>query len=284
MGELVHAFEQDYWQQHSRNPSREKNYRAGYARPFSKLPQDRPLTPDLLKKALFEVSPDSRERLRRFQAYKKLAEFADIPVQLDRYRGNYKPGDRQPPSDEAIQEVLESLSDPRLRWLVAVGAIWGLRNHEVFFLDWAAASEYPHPVRVLMGKSGESFKPEFLEKGGPGARLAMPMVPTERDWLERWRPWELGEKPPFQLRRPLESYASGELGDHVSKLFSESKMPFAFYDLRRAWCVRCEQMGFGEANCCRWSGHTKDVSREHYTRIFPERDQIEMYLRLRESI
>jgi hypothetical protein len=87
---LVTEFENYYWQTRQKTVNREKNYKDDYLQPFLYLPQDEPISGDLLKKALLTLQPDSRQRLRFAIAYGALAKFAGISIDLSQLKGNYQ--------------------------------------------------------------------------------------------------------------------------------------------------------------------------------------------------
>ncbi|MEM6716600.1 MAG: hypothetical protein AAGD09_21015 [Cyanobacteria bacterium P01_F01_bin.56] len=73
---------------------------------------------------------------------------------------------REIPSDEDIIRYRNELENPAWQWVYGVMACYGLRNHEVFYLD---LSEFP-VVRVL-------------DDTKTGAREVWPCYP---EWATEW--------------------------------------------------------------------------------------------------
>ena len=272
IADLVLAFEEDFWQQREKTESRLVNFKRDILRPLKKLPQDKALTEDLLKEVLFTTQVGTRERERFYQAYQRLAKFAGLGIDLSPYRGDYKPNEARKRIwiDDELEELFASIECPKLRSLFAIGAIYGLRNHEVLLADWEQAQETPHAVYVRDGKTGP--------------RWVMPIVEPERNWLQEWQPWEYRNEIAFpDLRKSLEEYAHRYLGDLVTKCVCNSHLRrdrgLTWYQLRYSYNNRCERLGFPEEACARWAGHHRTVHRTHYTARFPFDFQREVYER-----
>ncbi len=94
------------WQMETNSISA-KTWRNGYEPIFSRLPQDEPLTNDVLMTLVRSIGADTRMRLEVCRVLQKLAEFAKVDADLLKFKGNYGPSkvaDRDLPTDEAIAE------------------------------------------------------------------------------------------------------------------------------------------------------------------------------------
>jgi integrase len=212
---------------------------------FNKLPQDRPLTSDALLTLVKASAPNSRSRVRAVVNTHALARFAGIEYDAKRYRGKYsfdssmKP--RTLPTDEAIVEYYHKIDNARWRWVYAMLATYGLRGHEVFFLDLESLKRGDSVLKVLDGKTGP--------------REVWPFHPEWFHSMECYRPL----LPKINLDR-----SHILLGNSISAYFrkdiqSREKMPFLPYDLRHRFAVRLCEYGFETALAAKQMGHGLDV-------------------------
>ncbi len=90
----------------SQGETSEDTWNRHWQRAFDRLPQEEPLDSSVLVSTLLSINPGTRERKRTTGYYKRLAEFAELPIDLSPYRGDYSTGrsevPRELPSDEAI--------------------------------------------------------------------------------------------------------------------------------------------------------------------------------------
>jgi integrase len=206
-------FESDYWARRSKTPKSETTWAIDYAGPFRRLDPYQPLTAAAILAAVKQTAPDTRARRRVCLALSALARFANLPIDLAPYKGNYGPASTVPrsiPSDAAIIAAWESIKSEEWRWAFGVLAAYGLRPHEVFACQF---DRYPR-LRVLAGKTGP--------------RLVYPLQP---EWPDR-----------LELKARRLPHCSGrrnaDLGHRVTQAFRRMGIPFAPYDLRHAWAVR----------------------------------------------
>lgn len=206
-------FEADYWARRARTPKSETTWSIDYAGPFRRLDPYQPLTAVNLLAAVKQTAPDTRARRRVCLALGALAKFADLPIDLAPYKGNYGPASTVPrsiPSDAAILAAWESIKSEEWRWVFGILAAYGLRPHEVFHCKF---DRYPR-LRVLAGKTGP--------------RLVYPLQP---DWPDRLE---------LKARRlpDCSGHRNADLGHRVTQAFRRLGLSFAPYDLRHAWAVR----------------------------------------------
>lgn len=258
VSDWVAEFERHYWQTRTKTASRQENYRHDYERPFSDLPEGK-LTAKLLIQAVLEKSPpDSRKRKRYCMAFGCLAKFAGIEVDLEKYKGNYVAPMRVIPSDEDLQQVIDKIGNPQWRWIAALLATYGLRPHEVFYLDFSRMDE----DGLLLVKDGTKTN----------HRQVLPCLP---DWVERW---ELPEQryPSFSVTG---EESNKKLGAKICKPLV-SACGFSPYVLRDAYAVRLAVYGFPDAIAAKLMGHSLQVHFNHYQKHLDERGLVEAYQRV----
>ena len=103
---------------------------------LNKLPLDSPLTPEVLitavltKKATHKAARDRTcDRLQQF------ANFAGIEIDLKPFKTGYSLADvapKDPLNDVEIEKTISSISNPNWRYVFALMAVYGLRDHEAF--------------------------------------------------------------------------------------------------------------------------------------------------------
>lgn len=161
VAEAITEFEKDYWNTREKTINRVKNYKIDYLNHFLYLPQDELVTTELLKLALLNSSdPDTRKRKGRTIAYSALLNFLDINHELNKYKGNYQPTTkRKIPTDEEIDYYYDNCcKSPQWKWVYGIIACYGIRPHEIFYLDISMLGEYPPILKVTDGtKTGSIF-------------------------------------------------------------------------------------------------------------------------------
>lgn len=193
-----------------------------------------------------------------------LAAFAEflhleLPIDLKTLWGNYGAHltqARDLPADELIVATWEKIPNPAWRYVYAVMATYGLRNHEVFFADYSALTQTQRQptVRVLATtKTGEHevwpFYPEWVEQFNL-AEITLPQIQTDltRTTLQR-------------------------IGQRVTSQFRRYELPFSPYDLRHAWAVRTIHVGLPDTVAARMMGHSVAIHTRTYHQWMTRRDQ-----------
>jgi len=165
----VAVFKKDYFNRRGDGPKVQTTWKTDYQQPFSKLPQNVPLSPQVVLTAVAQTQPNTRARERYCTAYGALCKFAGIEVELKPLKGKYSPAAVNPrnlPSNSLIEEWGEKIPSEEWQafyWLVAV---YGLRNHEVWFCDLERLRD--DPIAHLIKRNGET--------GKTGTRLALPVA------------------------------------------------------------------------------------------------------------
>lgn len=280
--EKLAAFEQDFLSRPSRsaNPAATRaNWETAYAPYLRKLLAIAQSHPQLtLAEAIYatvnSTSPESRSRQTCCTALNALAQFLhiELPVDLKQYWGSYNSSRTQIrtlPSDDDILAAYQQIPNPAWRFVYGVMATYGLRNHEVFFCDYA---------ELQAGNADGMI--EVLEATKTGSHQVWPFPP---DWVNQ-----------FDLRHPqlpplntdLHQTTLQRIGQQVSLQFKRYQLPFSPYDLRHAWAVRTILFGLPDTVAARMMGHSVAIHTRTYHRWITRRDQqqaVETALRRREQ-
>jgi len=227
-------------------------WKTDYFRPFSQLPADVVLSPEVLISVIALTAPNTRQRRRFCLAFRQLAEFAGIELNVRHLIGSYGPTKVQPrdlPTDEYIAACFKQIKNPQWQWAYGVLATYGLRNHEAFYLDM---SKFPI-AQVQQGKTG--------------FRQVWPLMP---EWAEGW---DLGNI----KRPPVTGACHADFGARVTKFFAQTALGFNAYDLRHAWAVRAIRFGLASPLAARQMGHSTSVHDQTYHLAINEREQQQAY-------
>ena len=243
----IAEFEQDYWDRREKTLNRAETFKHNYLVHFLYLPQDQLLTTELLIKALKTVKADSRKREIMCNAYSSLLNYFDIEHDLKRYRGNYQTKiKREIPTEEEIDYYWENnCKSPSWQWVYGIIVCYGIRPHEIFYLDCSRMSEYPPVLKVLEGtKTGERF---------------VYPIPDEKRVIT----WNLAEKILPNIN--IEGKSNKQLGTKISQRFNELGIPSP-YHFRDAYAIRGAILNFNPATVAQWMGHSLQVHDKKYLR------------------
>jgi integrase len=238
--EWVEIYKKDFFDQRADTPESRSTW-SDHFKILKKLPEDKGLTPQVLKDVLLSTSPDSRNRQKATRILSKLAELAEIPVALSSYSGNYGLKSLDPrhlPSDEEILEWREKISSPEWQLVYSLLAAYGLRPHELAYL----LLDTPPALNILDGKTGP--------------RIAYPCPST---WVNDWALNSLALLP------PLAGKDNSAIGNKVTKAFGRLEIPFKPYDLRHCWAIRSIQY-FEPVIAAAIMGHSLQTHNQRYHR------------------
>lgn len=157
---------------------------------------------------------------------------------------------RDLPSDRAISEWRDRITDPHWRWAFGVMACYGLRNHEIFHIDLEKLSESA-VLHLIEDENGG---------GKTGGRKIWAVYP---EWYERWNLGEVALIPRVTAKN------NKDLGHRVNKGFAR----FGFrkpYNLRHAWAVRTIEFGLPVELAAIQMGHSLEVHTEIYHHWIPD--------------
>ncbi len=245
IGELISEFKKNYFQRRSKNFKSESTWKVEYVSVFKMLDSNSQLTPDILKTAILSTTPDTRTRKRFCLTLGALAKFAGLDLDLSPYSGNYSPKSRKArdlPTDKTIVEWYHKIKDSKWQWVYGILATYGLRNHEVFFLDLAELRSGNKILTVLQGKTGYRkiwpYHPEWFDQFG----LQNVKIPD----INRDRP-------------------NSDIGGTVSQRFRRNEgIPFKVYDLRHSWAIRTLEYGIDISLAAQQMGHSLAVHSDLY--------------------
>lgn len=251
-GEWVEKFEKDYFSKRERTPKTETTWRKNYYEVLKRLPVDESLTIEILKNLIFRTEPDTRSRQNYCMVINALAKFANLQFDFSLYSGKHSPRKATPrdlPTDEQIQETYYKISNPDWQWVYAVIATYGLRPHEVFYLDLTDL-----PIATITD-------------GKTGARRVWACYP---EWVET-----------FQIKNVCLPSVTGKanvnLGERVSKAFKRYEVPFKPYDLRHCWAVRSLEFGLDISLAAQQMGHSAKVHSDLYHHWISDRHHQKAY-------
>lgn len=214
---------------------------------------------ELIYQTILSVSPHTRSRQLCCTALKVFAQFAGItlPFSIKDLWGTYSQRSLQErllPSEEMIEEWHDRITNPRWRFVFAMMATFGLRNHEVFFCDYDNLRRGDNSVRVLeMTKTGShetwAFPPQWIDK----FQLRSGVLPS--------------------INTDLTTTTLQRIGQRVTQQFQRYGIPFRPYDLRHAWAVRTIHYGLSDTIAAQMMGHSLAVHHRTYHRWLTRRDQ-----------
>lgn len=244
------------------NTTWDKAY-APYLRKLSAIATTHPnfSLPELIYATVRSTRANSRSRQVCCTALAALGEFLNLtlPIDLKTLWGNYGTGktqSRQLPTDEEILAAYDLIPNGNWRYVYALMATYGLRNHEVFFCNTHSLTS-GDPEAVI----------EVLETTKTGHHDVWPFHP---DWVTRF---ELSQGQLPVVTTDLSRTTLQRVGQLVTTQFRRYGLPFSPYDLRHAWAVRTIHLGLPDTVSARMMGHSVAVHTRTYHRWISRRDQ-----------
>ncbi|MGJ3253839.1 MAG: site-specific integrase [Elainellaceae cyanobacterium] len=239
-GQWLNRFEAEF--KHTVEPV---TWKTEYQCVFKTLDAEQPLTVDLLRKAIDQTKANTKNRKRFCVTLGRLAKFAGLDVDFNLLQGNYSASCVEPrdlPSDELIVKYFYELQNLGWRYVYGMMATFGLRNHEVFYLDTEDL------------ESGKSYMIKILEsKTGPHSVWA-----CYPEWVDE-----------FGLRnRMLPPVTGKEHSDYTARVtnYLGPKLPFHPLDLRHRWAIRTLEFGLPWELAAKQMGHSNAVHERTYHR------------------
>jgi len=244
-------FEVDYFNRRQRSPKTETTWRGDYWKIFQLLPQSEPLTVHALTTVMLATTPDTRTRRRACIALGALAKFAKLTdFDVKPYIGCYSSklaAPRNLPDDKLIKSALSQIDNPSWRWVYGMLACYGLRPHEVFWVDTTMLRAGNTVVSVLDGKTGfRRVYPFYLE------------------WFDAFKLNEV-------CMPKVTGKNNSDLGSRVRWAFRRAEIPFAPYDLRHAWAIRTLMFDMNISIAAKQMGHSVQVHSDIYHRWIDDR-------------
>ncbi|MEP0872460.1 site-specific integrase [Trichocoleus desertorum AS-A10] len=253
VAEWLERFEASYFQSRPRGQSQINTFHKNYWLLIRRMPQDEILTASLLLNTIEEESEaGSRNRQLFCMSYGALAKLAGIEIDLKVLDSSYSPKSVSPrdlPTDEEIVAAWERIKNPGWKWIFAMLATYGLRNHEVFRLDTSRLREPPHTLRVL-------------QETKTGSRL---VYPCPSCWAEKFEVWNV-----CYPKTMVEDISNNRLGQKVYCYFRAQNLGLTPYDLRHSYAGRTAILGVADSLASRWMGHSVAVHTKIYHQFLDE--------------
>ena len=251
IGEWIREFKQYYMGTHSLS---ETTWERHWQTVYDALPQYETLVGPQLVVIALETPANTRKRREFCLKLQKLADFAEIDVDLTPYRGSYsstKPQKvRNLPTDEMVGEWLDQIPTASWRSFYGVVAAFGLRPHEFWFCHFIDELT----LQITEGKTGE--------------RQVQALYP---EWVERW-----GLK---HIQRPnVTAKVYRDYGDRASTQFRRYGLHFSHYDLRQASALRdSNDIKLPDTIAARMMGHSVEVHHTTYPRWLSQAKHADVY-------
>lgn len=242
VGDWVERYVAAHWEDTPETLDKKGTFRKDYVLYFEKLPQNEPLSVELLEQVILANStPGSRGRKGYAMPYWKLAEFAGLPNDTLKKLGQGYNSDqvnpRNLPSDETLAQAWEKITDPGWRWIFEAMAIYGIRPHEAFR---AKVDGLKNEIPVL----------EVPDDTKTGWHMAFPM---------RCDNWPFDALEPKLPDVKLEGLTNRQIGMKVAPRFKRWELSFVPYDVRHAYARRGYEFGFPPEFLARSMGHSYAV-------------------------
>jgi integrase len=244
IGDWIIEFQQFYFQNKGESFTTKNTWQTEYVQILKHLPINESLNSGMIKQLIIKTLPNTRTRKRYCQSLKVFCDFVGADFDFKPYRGNYSSSKRKPrilPEDCLIEEWYLKINNPAWRWVYGMLATYGLRGHEIFFLNLDNLKTGNFYVEVLQGKTGY--------------RLVYPFHPS---WIEK-----------FNLTSPCLpeincDRSNAAIGNTVTQYFRRAGLPFKPYDLRHAWAVRTLKQGLDISLAAQQMGHSLKVHTDIY--------------------
>jgi integrase len=237
-GEAIANFEKDYFDRRARTPKSLTTWHGDYYQILKRLPPEEIIDEQSIIDLVLGTQPDTKTRIRAVMVLNCFSKFIGLSLDLSRYRPvrKVKSKPRSLPDDNLIVTVRNNINNLQWRYAYGLMATYGLRNHELFYLDF---SNFP----IL-----------FVEDGKTGSRDIFPVYP---EWVDQWH---LDQ---FDLPN-CTGKTNADLGNRVTRAFIRQGVPFNPYSLRHRYAVRCLEFGIDTSITARQMGHSLKVHTEIY--------------------
>lgn len=233
----VRLFERKWWTGKDRADGSKKNTWRIYQALIDGLPERPVVGLDLLENWVIGHSGAKTEMRRHYLTVAKgIAKAANLPIENFKELNSDRPlkpvNPRDLPSDEELLTMRESLTEEGWRWVFGIMICYGLRNHEVFFLDTA---EFPD-VRVR-------------DDSKTGSRMVTPLLP---EWAEQWSLEEVIYPDRILI---VEDRPINKLGNSITRGI-KLRLGMLPYNIRHCFARRCFEQGIREGVACKLMGHS----------------------------
>ena len=270
VAEAIATYEKDYWQTRKRLPNTELTWER-YLAILNRLPANGVLSLGLLQRILLETTePDSRTRQMTCMQFERLLKQSGVEgsEQLRMLRGNYKPAERELPTDEQLVQFIDVIRPTKWGWCLAAMATFGCRPGEVPSLQ--------------LHKDGTADCLSIKEK----LRLPVPRTcfAYPKEWIDRWALHEVQiPTGPLEEARWIkpnqfdsadsERWVAAWRGARQAQIYKETiaeifgaDYRFDIYDMRHRWAVRSIEANVNQSLCAQSMGHSLQMHEQRYQR------------------
>ena len=220
---------------------------------------------DVFIRTLKSYKESTRSRKQCGTSLKVFADFIKYSLPEDwkilaRGYGLKKASFRNLPNDNLIKQLWTKIPNKSWKYVFALMATYGLRNHEVFFCDLSSLKNNGDKIlRVLhTTKTGEHQ-----------------VWPFHPDWVDLFELNKLGENPRLlpDINRDLRNTTLQNIGKTITDQFKRYKLQIKPYDLRHAWAVRTIFYDLPDSVAARMMGHSVSIHTQTYHHWITKRDQ-----------
>ncbi|MDA9728959.1 site-specific integrase [Prochlorococcus sp. AH-736-N17] len=220
---------------------------------------------NIFQKTLESYKEGSRSRKQCATSLSVLAKFLEIKLPEDwklnsKGYGLNKAGFRDLPTDELIETIWAKIPNQSWKFVFALMATYGLRNHEVFFCDLSSLTSFGDKIiRVLpTTKTGEHQ-----------------VWPFHPEWVDKFELSKLGKNPELlpNINRDLKITTLQKIGKKITDQFKRYSLQIKPYDLRHAWAVRTIFYDLPDTVAARMMGHSVSLHTQTYHHWITKRDQ-----------
>lgn len=241
---------------------------------LKRLGNEAKITPEILYAEIKKTRETSRSRQKLIQVYKVFAAFCGLELNTLDLKCTYSVrvlNKRMLPSDETIIEFRKQFSNPSWKWAYSVIATYGIRNHEVFYVDSDSLQEEPGILFIMEGAKVNEHE----------------VWPCYPEWWKEWNLKEvrippcsgsnaaLGHRVSTEFRRAKARYFKSNdflsLEPHVQELKRKEVEKIKPYNLRHAWAVRTILMGWPDSLAAAQMDHSLEVHNRRYQRWLDRR-------------
>ena len=269
--EKIHQFEEFFFQEPKSeflSSTRKTTWKSSY-KPYLKrmlsIYKDNQDLKNIFLNTLNSYKKGSRSRKQCGTTLNVFAKFINYELPedwklLSRGYGLKKASYRILPNDDLIEELWNEIPNQSWKFVFALMATYGLRNHEVFFSDLSALKENGDKIiRVLNStKTGEHQVWPFHPK-----------------WVETFELYKLGKDPKLlpNINKDLKYTTLQNIGKKITDQFSRYNLKIKPYDLRHAWAVRTIFYDLPDTVAARMMGHSVSLHTQTYHHWITKRDQ-----------
>ena len=219
----------------------------------------------LLEKTIESYEQNSRSKQQCATVMNIFAEFINLklPTKWKKIGSGYginKYNFRHLPNDKEIIRIWDSIPNEKWKLVFGIMAIYGLRNHEVFFSDYSNLDNCGEKiVRVLpTTKTGEHQ-----------------VWPFHQEWFDLFKLQKISDIKNNlpNINTNLNETTLQKVGRRVTEQFKRYNLPIKPYDLRHAWAIRTIHIGLPDTVAARMMGHSVSIHNKTYHHWITTRDQ-----------